>query len=72
MDVRKPSPATVVITTTPAERQEAQQALVYEKALHLTLKLAKASYTQARVDVAEFVDKARVIAKEADVAWPQT
>jgi hypothetical protein len=57
--------AVAAFSMTPAERTEAQQALVYEKALKLVRTIAKAGPGFA----VEWMDQARQIAEEARVAW---
>ena len=69
MALRDPS-VLAVLTVTDAEQRDARQALVYEKALKLTRRIARSTYTEARMDVVPFVDEARVIEREAQAAWP--
>lgn len=67
---------TIVATTTPAERKEARQALVYENALKFVREVAGMHYlvprdfTQAQYDLGvALIDKARTINRAAEEAW---
>jgi hypothetical protein len=66
MPLSRPAPGVLVATITEAERREARQALVYEKALKFVRTLATAQRTAANADV---VDAARRLVAEAEAAW---
>jgi hypothetical protein len=62
---------TIVTTVSDAERKEAQQALVYEKALKFVRFIAGSHYllsTQVN-EATNWIDRARSINREAEEAW---